>query len=68
MKLQEKIEEFIRESDLIEDSIIKEVIDKLPKNKLLADNAFISGFEYACECVLNLLETYKINPELNKRG
>ena len=70
MKLQEKIREFIRESDLVEEDVLKKVINALPKNRIsvedsfLLENTFISGSEYAYECVLRLLEDFKINPEI----
>ena len=60
MKLQEKIREFIRESD----DIIEP--EGLNDTNLSRENSYIMGCEYGWECVLRLLEDFKINPELDK--
>ena len=64
MTLQEKIEEFIRESERINKAEIRDYLDlmQIP----IGDQYlyFIAGFDYACERILDLLRDFKINPEL----
>jgi hypothetical protein len=69
MTLQEKIHEFIRETDNIEEEILKDnledLLSKTPKaEKEFLYSAFIQGFTYACNCLLQLCQTSKINPEI----
>lgn len=68
MKLQEKFREMSRESELIPEEIIEEKIAVLLRQKsdvkTKAIDSFIYGFDYALDCVLDILERFKINPEL----
>ena len=60
MTLQEKIKEFIRETDLISDDEISSIADTIENNY----EWFRAGIQYGLSAVLDLLEKSKINPEL----
>ena len=69
MNLQEKVQEFIRESDLIPSSVISEktlpiLRDGFQNRDTDTYFAFILGVEYAFEGMLKLLQEHNINPEL----
>ena len=69
MNLQEKVQEFIRESDLIPSSVISEKTSAILQDRFQNRDtdmyfAFILGVEYGLEGILKLLEEHKINPEL----
>jgi len=69
MKLQEKIEEFLREYDsTIEPADIKEVAEV--NNRIVTkdsdyQNGFLDGCQYALTDVLEFLESMGINPEMD---
>ena len=68
MTLQEKIEEFLREKDIITLEEIRDEIDTYgydtPKNLEEAEAlAFLAGCEFAWRGVLSILEAHGINPD-----
>ncbi len=65
MKLQEKIDEWRREVDLITDEEITEIINAHCGGKGVTENDLIKGtIEYTLETVLGLLQNHNINPEI----
>lgn len=70
MKLQEKISEFIRESEDMDDDLCKNARENGMVITIDSDyeSGFVAGQFWALECVLNLLMHFKVNPELDGRG